>query len=53
MENGWQYTTEALNASPSRKDSIDKLTEQRYRREGMEFIKAMADSLNLYDSHAS
>jgi hypothetical protein len=47
MESEWMYTQDALSNTPSRRDGVDKHTEQRYKREGMEFIKTMANSLKL------
>jgi len=44
----WYYDAKDLENTPSRKDGIDKDTEDRYRKEGAKFINEVGQALNLY-----
>ena len=43
----WLFTPESLENTPSRRDGVDAATEQRYRREGMQLIRTMANNFSL------
>lgn len=47
MGRDWLFTEEQLTNTPSRRDGIDRVEEDRLRREGIKFIVEIGSGLKL------